>query len=102
MHLTSSLVCHSLSRGHFGVVRLVTEKGNPGKCYAMKVMAKSAVGTERAMAERNALAASRSDWITKLKFAFQNKRNLYKSQLVEDLFSKIKTTFVQVDNEWDC
>merc|ERR1711953_1541962 len=30
----------------------------------------------------------------------QNKRNLYKSQLVEDLFSKIKTTFVQVDNEW--
>merc|ERR1712203_292154 len=30
----------------------------------------------------------------------ENKRNLYKSQLVEDLFSKIKTTFVQVDNEW--
>merc|ERR1712088_554468 len=30
----------------------------------------------------------------------QNKRNLYKSQLVEDLFSKIKTTFVEVDNEW--
>merc|ERR1712003_223505 len=27
----------------------------------------------------------------------QNKRNLYKSQLVKDLFSKIKTTFVQVD-----
>merc|ERR1712079_237500 len=30
----------------------------------------------------------------------ENKRNLYKSQLVEDLFSKIKTTFVEVDNEW--
>merc|ERR1712087_49874 len=30
----------------------------------------------------------------------ENKRNLNKVQLVGDLFSKIKTTFVQVDNEW--
>ena len=69
--------CLAIHRGHFGVVRLVTEGGNPGKCYAMKVMGKSAVGTERAMAERNALAASRSDWVTKLRFAFQNRKNLY-------------------------
>ena len=59
------------------MVRLVTERANPGKCYAMKVMGKSAVGTERAMAERNALAASRSDWVTKLRFAFQNRKSLY-------------------------
>ena len=43
----------------------------------MKVMGKSAVGTERAMTERNALAASRSDWVTKLRFAFQNRKSLY-------------------------
>jgi len=30
----------------------------------------------------------------------QNKRNLNKVQLTKDLFSKIKTTFVEVDNEW--
>merc|ERR1712226_1651327 len=30
----------------------------------------------------------------------ENKRNLNKVQLVGDLFSKIKTTCVQVDNEW--
>jgi len=30
----------------------------------------------------------------------QNRRNLNKVQLTKDLFSKIKTTFVEVDNEW--
>ena len=75
MNLTK--IFYAIHRGHFGVVRLVTERGNPGKCYAMKVMGKSAVGTERAMAERNALAASRSDWVTKLRFAFQNRKSLY-------------------------
>merc|ERR1711923_186036 len=30
----------------------------------------------------------------------QNRRNLNKLQLTKDLFSKIKTTFVEVDNEW--
>merc|ERR1739836_316650 len=30
----------------------------------------------------------------------QNKRNLNKVQLTKDLFSKIKSTFVEVDNEW--
>ena len=66
-----------LGRGHFGVVKLVSERANPGRCYAMKVMETGAVTAERAMVERNALAAARCDWVTKLKFAFQESGRLH-------------------------
>jgi serine/threonine protein kinase len=69
----------TLGRGHFGVVKLVTERHNAksNKCYAMKVMAKGAVTDERALMERNALAQAKSDWVTKLRFAFQDAGKLY-------------------------
>lgn len=73
----------TVGRGHFGVVKLVHEKRRGGgaaaggKVYAMKRMAKEAVTPAAARLERSIMSKARSDWITSLKYAFQDSRYLF-------------------------
>ncbi len=80
-----------LGRGHFATVSLVREKvsvhsasssptktrGGGGKVYAMKKMSKGGVPATRARLERTVMSRAKSDWLVKLRFAFQDSRFLY-------------------------
>ena len=67
-----------IGRGHFGTVTLVRERaGKNGRYYAMKRMAKGHVTTQSAQLERTIMARAKSDWLVKLKFAFQERKFLY-------------------------
>lgn len=97
-----------IGKGAFGEVRLVREK-ETGEIYALKIMLKEAVRkknqVDHVKAERDVLAASSTQWITKLMYSFQDERYLYlvmefcvggdvMSLLIrEDIFSEETTKF---------
>jgi serine/threonine protein kinase len=67
-----------IGRGHFAEVKLVEEKNSRNsKLYAMKQMSKAQVSPCRAKLERTIMSTAKSDWITKLKFAFQDSLDLF-------------------------
>ncbi len=70
-----------LGHGHFATVSMVREKvavhGAGGKVYAMKKMAKATMAPATARLERTIMSKAKSDWIVKLRFAFQDSRFLY-------------------------
>lgn len=68
-----------IGRGYFGEVHMVKEK-QTGDVYAMKIIKKHQSLEERNVGfyeERNIMAFSESQWITKLQYAFQDSANLY-------------------------
>lgn len=63
-----------IGRGHFGDVRLVKEK-QTGDIYAMKTVKKcERISFEE---ERDIMARTRSNWLTSLKYAFQDDTSLF-------------------------
>eukprot|EP00794_Sanderia_malayensis_P016849 gene16850-18548_t len=69
-----------ISKGAFGHVYLVKRRGT-GKLYAMKAMKKSDVLNknmiEQVVAERDALALSKSPFIVQLFYSFQTRNNIF-------------------------
>lgn len=64
-----------IGRGHFGEVHLVKEK-QTGDLYAMKTI-KKCIKNVAFEEERNIMATARSQWLTSLKYAFQDEICLY-------------------------
>lgn len=67
----------TIGKGHFGVVKLVQDRHSSSKSYAMKRMPKGLVSAERSRLERSIMSQAKSEWITKLRFAFQDRKYLY-------------------------
>ncbi|ETN66616.1 citron ser/thr kinase [Anopheles darlingi] len=65
-----------IGKGYFGEVHLVTDR-TTGNVYAMKKMRKHAITAAQVREERDIMAIRRSEWITQLKYAFQNPECLY-------------------------
>ena len=75
-------VIHSvIGSGSFGDVYLVEKKDTPMKYYAMKVLDKKRVREENlnryVLTERRVLSLLNHPFITRLRFAFQNAKNLF-------------------------
>lgn len=70
-----------IGRGAFGEVRLVREKDNPKKIWAMKMLKKSEMlkrnQVSHVRAERDILADAASEWIVHLECSFQDDDYLY-------------------------
>ena len=70
-----------ISRGAFGKVFLGQKKDKPGKKYAIKVMKKEDMVIKnmvnQVIAERDALALSKSPFIVRLFYSLQSKSNVY-------------------------
>jgi len=70
-----------IGRGAFGEVRLVREKDNPQKIWAMKMLKKSEMlrrnQVSHVRAERDILAEAASEWIVDLECSFQDDDYLY-------------------------
>ncbi|KAK5638338.1 hypothetical protein RI129_012633 [Pyrocoelia pectoralis] len=68
-----------IGRGHFGEVFVVKEK-QTGDVHAMKIIRKSDCIQQKHISyeeERNIMACTKSVWLTKLQYAFQDSNNLY-------------------------
>lgn len=76
-----------IGKGGFGKVWIVEQKSSR-KYYALKEMSKAKIVSKRSvhsvMNERNILSSHRHDFIVNMKYAFQNRENLY---LVMDLLT---------------
>jgi len=73
-------VIKTIGKGYFGEVKLV-RKNQGGKVFALKRLVKSEMVTKEALprvrAERDILAESDSEWVTKLYTTFQDSTSLY-------------------------
>ncbi|XP_058059475.1 citron Rho-interacting kinase [Anopheles bellator] len=65
-----------IGKGYFGEVHLVSER-RTGDVYAMKKMRKNIISASQVREERNIMATRSSEWITALKYAFQDPEWLY-------------------------
>eukprot|EP00795_Rhopilema_esculentum_P012800 gene12800-3538_t len=76
-----------ISKGAFGHVYLVRRKGTD-KIFAMKAMKKTDVlnknMVEQVVAERNALAVTKSPFVVQLFYSFQSKNNLFLAPGISD------------------
>lgn len=78
--LSNYSIIKTIGKGYFGEVKLVRKKQD-GKVYALKRLFKSEMISKeqlpRVRAERDALAESDSEWVTKLFTTFQDNTSLY-------------------------
>ena len=76
------IILKPISRGAFGKVHLAKKKSDPdGKCYAIKEMKKTDMVKKnmqgQVIAERNALALSKSQFCVKLFYCLQSTNTIY-------------------------
>ncbi|KAK2145839.1 hypothetical protein LSH36_654g01072 [Paralvinella palmiformis] len=75
------VIIKPISRGAFGKVFLGYKKNNPSKKYAIKVMKKADMIhknlVHQVIAERNALALSKSPFVVRLFYSFQSELHIY-------------------------